>query len=158
MNIEDLDIKISYRLYIATSGYADRFVMSDDYTTISFNGTSISASANHYELAKVLQALDSKNQGIPFYLNFIDSVSKETFVVLKNGNSIKTVKTTNARIVAGIAVIADQSEKYTDEAFKWFQDVYKTLTDDEKLFITISLKHINEENAKEEKPVTVIKA
>lgn len=153
---DDLDICISYELSIATSGYSDRYVVCDPYTTIQFNGATVHASANHYELAKVLQAFDSENREIPFYMNFIYSIPTETFVVLKRKNSIKTVETTNDRLVAGIAVIADQSEKYTDEAMKRFKSIYKTLTKEEKLFITTSLKKINEENAKCGRPVTAI--
>ena len=144
-------------LKIVSSGYSDRYVMSDIHFDISVNGLEFRIDNEDDRVAALLRLMGHDLQNVPddIFKSAVQTAHSAPFsmwITYKTGTTTRTFTTTYAKITAGIHAALGYNN-LNAWGRSQHEPIVKTLTSDEWGAIRYGLDRINEEHAKTGKPI-----
>jgi hypothetical protein len=142
---------------IVSSGYSDRYAVSDIYFVVTVNGLEFRIDNDQDRVAGYLRLMGHNLQNLPddIFKQAIEAVGSSpisTWISYKSGNAHKSIKTKTQRISAGIHA-ARNYESLNEFGRSEYEPVAKTLTRDEWDAVRYGLQRINDEHAAIGKPI-----
>ena len=152
--IEELNISILGDIEIVSSGYSDRYALLTTWMVIESESVKYRVDNVNDRAAAVLRlaGLDMTEENWSAAYQAIQSGDFNFFAMYENANVSGSVKTTTARINAGISV-ATGCKNLNENGIAKAQEVASDLSSDEWLVIESGLNRVNEIHRKKEKPV-----